>query len=85
MLLRWRHKLFLTSLPSQEEQPIQEQDITEKILEHRSETEAPPCTSETKINYIRTVEIHYVLIALPFSRTAQHHVKRSPRSLCFFH
>lgn len=83
MLLRWQHKLFLTSFPSQE-QPIQEQNITEKILEHRSETEAPPCTSETKMNCIRTVEIHYMLIALPFSRIMQHHVKRSPMSLCFF-
>lgn len=39
----WRHRLFLTSLPSEEElTTLQEQDNTERILECGTEAEAPP-------------------------------------------
>lgn len=34
---------------------MQEQDTTERILEHRGKAEAPSCTSETKTDYIKRV------------------------------
>lgn len=40
---RWQHSLFLTSVPSQEKQTtIQEQDTTERLLEHGGEAEVTP-------------------------------------------
>ena len=51
---RGQHRLFLTLSPSQEQLIyFQEQHTTERILEHGGKAEAPPCTSETKTDYIR--------------------------------
>lgn len=47
---RWRHRTFLSSLPSQEEPltAVLGEDTTDKVLEPGGEAEAPPCTTETE-------------------------------------
>lgn len=62
--------------PSQEQLiTIQKQETTERILEHESEAEVTPCSTDTKTDCIRRVrESSYVLNKLPFP----HARERSP-------
>ena len=53
-------------------------------LQHRGEGVAPPCTAETKRDYIRRVrEAATHWLHCPSPRPAQHHMERSPLSLWF--
>ena len=74
---RWWHGLFLTLLPSQEEQLtiIQEQSTTKRILEHSGETEATPRPQRWRQSALEGKRNTYKLTT--FSRTAQYR-ERSP-------
>ena len=66
--------------PLQEEQltTVHAQDTTERILEHRSEPETPPCSTQIKRNHIKKVR---GVTAWTPGQCNQHHDRKSSLSL----